>query len=104
MSDVQIGMEAVKTQLAGLSPGQTSPMFEVGPRTWWVHVVSVEGGESRSLYDPEVQRQLYTELYNRRSAEERERYIKTLLDKGVYDDMDAMRLKLVRIAIVRYAR
>ena len=59
--------------------------------------------EGVSIYDPRVQRQLEEELRIRRRAEERVRFINSLLAGGIYDEINEMGERLVAIAVARYA-
>jgi len=104
-------LDAIK----GLNEGATSRPVEVtiAPlmagesarvSVYWYQVVSVTRSESRTLYDPVVQRQLYNEVYRRRLDEERDRYLMSLMSKGIYDDVEEMSLRLRRVALLRYGR
>jgi len=98
-----------------LKTGETSNPVEIEipssqpqgePRTtvYWYHIKSIEQPEARTLYDPAVQRALYNELYRRRTNEEQDRYLQSLLGKGIYDDQEEMLLRLRLIALKRYGR
>jgi len=92
--------EDLKAAIAGLTEGQTSAPVEVGDRVWWIHIDKVEQGQVKSIY--EVQRSLYNELRDRRAYEEFVRYTDSLFQNGIYDDLEMMTQRLIRIAIVRY--
>ena len=89
--------------LEALEEGQTTDRFELGTSTWWIHLTAIESPEGRSLYDPDVQRRLEAEIRGRRMEEERARYIRSLLEKGIYDELQAMATRLIDIAITRHA-
>lgn len=101
VSDIEIA-EIYKPHLKGLQAGETTGAIERENRTVWLHVVKVEQPPPRSLYD--VQRQLESELYLRRRAEERAEYIKSLFEKGIYSELDEMSRRVLAVALVRYGR
>lgn len=82
--------------------GETTPAIERGTQVWWLHVESIEQPPARSLYDPEVQSALRGEIRARRTTEEQLRYLRTLLEDGIYDELDAMGQRLLTIAVIRY--
>lgn len=96
--------ESIKSRIAGLEVGQTSEPFELGSSTWWLHIADIEQEAGRDLYDPQVQRQLSATLRNRRFNEEMNRYINTLFEQGVYDEIETMMTRLLEIAAVRYGQ
>jgi hypothetical protein len=95
--------ETVRANMASLARvGDTTSAFQVGGTTWWVHVVDVEQPPQVSLYDPQVQRQLSRYLRAVRGNEEQNKFISTLLERGIYDELDAMAERLLAIAVLRY--
>lgn len=92
--------DPIKARIVDLEVGETSEAFEQGASTWWLHVAGIDQPEGRNLY--EVQRQLHESLRSRRFNEELNRYIATLLESGVYDELDSMLNRLLQIAAVRY--
>ena len=96
--------EPMKEALAGLDAGDTSAPFALGSGTVWLHVVEITRPVARSIYDPEVQIMLKNMIRNRRSQAEWVRYVNSLLDRGIYDELDQMADRLYRIALDRYAR
>lgn len=104
ITDLQDVNDAVKSHLEGLGEGQTTEPFESGRSTLWLHVQKVERPEGRSLYDRSVQRQLAQDLFLRRSAEEWQRYERSLFEEGIYDELEDMADRLLEIALQRYAR
>ena len=58
---------------------------------------------AHSIYDPTVQRVLKNAIRARRSQEEWNRYIESLLERGIYNELDEMSERLYDIAIARYA-
>ncbi len=94
--------EDFKARITDLRVGETSESFAVGTSTWWVHVTEINEAEQHDIYDPKVQRLLMEELRRRRQEEEQARYVGTLMEGGIYDEINAMAERLLRIAIFRY--
>ena len=91
-----------KEHLAGLGPGETSKPFERGTRTIWIAVIEINRSQKRSLFDPEIQRSLYQDIYSRRLSEAQEEFVQNILDEGIYDDLKEMEDKIVQIALSRF--
>lgn len=103
LTRIELANEIVREQIAGLvAEGDTTEAFELGTTTWWIHVEQIVQPEHRSLYDPDVQRRLAQEIRRNRSTEEQDRYIASLLERGIYDELDAMAQRLLAIAMLRY--
>ena len=49
-----------------------------------------------------IQRALYRDIYARRIGDAQQAYIKGILDKGIYDDLQDMEMKVVAIALSRF--
>lgn len=94
--------ENVRQQLIGLERGETSEPFELGSSTWWLHIAEITQLPGRDLYEPEVQRALSERIRQQRFREEEDRYVQSLLQRGIYDELNAMNEVLVRIALLRY--
>lgn len=92
--------EHIRQHIVSLEVGQTCQPFEQGSSTWWLHIADIEQPEGHSLY--KVQRALRTRLQERRFNQEMSRYIDSLFEKGIYDELDSMLLRLIEIAMVRY--
>ncbi len=104
ISDIEVS-EQMKAVLAGLGAGQTSEPFTQGSATVWLNVVSVDRPPGITLYDdPQVQRRLAEDIRKRRNKQEWDRYVNSLLDRGIYDELDDMADRLYRIALLRYGR
>ena len=103
ITDIEVS-PAMKAALAGLEEGDTSAPFELGAGTLWLHVVSFEQPPARSIYDTDVQLRLGNVIRNTRRQMEWDRYIQSLLQEGIPDDLEDMADRLFRIAISRYAR
>jgi hypothetical protein len=95
--------EVLLGQVATLKAvGDTTPAFPLGSSTWWLHLAELDQPPQRDLYDSRVQRMLSSTIRRARSFEEQDRYIATLMEKGIYDELDDMTQRLLRIAIRRY--
>ena len=103
ITDIEVA-DAVKSRLEGLSEGQTTEPFVLGASTIWLHVQKVERRPARSLFEPAVQRQLAEQLQQRRSNEEWDRYVRSLFEEGIYDELEDMADRLLEIALQRYGR
>ncbi len=103
VTDIEVP-EAMKTALEGLDEGDTSKPFQVGSRTAWLHVLEVNRPPARSIFDPGVQLELRNEILGRRGSIEWNRYLSSLMQEGITDDLDAMAMRIYRIALVRYAK
>jgi hypothetical protein len=98
---IELG-DPARAYLVELDVGGTTPAFQVASSTMWLHITEIEQPPGRSLYDPQIQRMLAQQLHMRRSAEERAKYIASLLDEGIYDELDGMVDRLLVIALRRY--
>ena len=103
ITDIEVSPE-MKEALTGLVAGDTSPPFQLGSGTLWLHVVALEQPRSRSIYDPDVQMRLKSAIRLQRSQIEWKRYTDSLLKDGVHDDLEQMADRLFEIARSRYAR
>jgi hypothetical protein len=66
--------------------------------------VSLEQPKSRSIYDTTVQIGLKNAIRAQRSQIEWQRYIDSLLETGVHDDLEQMAERLFEISMSRYGR
>ncbi len=103
ISDLNVN-EEMKVALEGLEEGDTSPPFTLGSVTVWLNVASLNRPRTYTIYDPMVQRVLKNAIRARRGQEEWNRYIESLLERGIYNELDEMSERLYEIAIDRYAR
>jgi hypothetical protein len=103
ITDIEVS-DPMKAALEGLEEGQTSAPFTLGSGTLWLHVVEVQRPESRSIYDPQVQLGLRNTILARRANAEWNRFVNSLLERGVYDELDEMAERLYQIALLRYGR
>ncbi|MHC4428895.1 MAG: peptidylprolyl isomerase [Planctomycetota bacterium] len=103
LAGLEVGPE-IRTALEGLEVGGTTDPIEIGPTVLWLHIQEMTATTSRDLYDPEVQRLLIADIQGRRREEEWNRYIASLLDRGIFDELDEMADRLYEIAMERYGR
>lgn len=103
ISEINVNDE-MKKALDGLKDGDTSPPFTLGLVTVWLHVASLDQPPTYSIYDPKVQRILKNAIRMRRTNDEWNKYIESLLETGIYDELDKMSERLYQIAIMRYAQ
>lgn len=95
-------IDEYKPFLKDLHDGLVTPSISYRDRTVWLRVAHLDQPAAKSLYD--VQRQLIAELLERRRAEEREKYIRGLFEKGIYDELDAMADRILAVAMLRYGK
>ena len=94
--------EAIRSRIEPLEVGQTTEPFEVGSSTWWLHLAEMRQPETRDLYDEDLQRILMDQIRQRRQAEEQNVFIDSLLEDGIYDEINVMAERLIAIAVHRY--
>jgi hypothetical protein len=103
VSDVPVA-DALKAGLAKLKgePGETTEAIAGEGRTTWLHIDKIEQPPARTLF--EVQEQLIAELRSRRETEELDKYVNSLFEKGIYDELEQMSRRVLAVALLRYAR
>jgi len=101
ITDIEVSA-VMKQALEGLEQGDTSEPFALGPAMLWLHVVEVERPGARSIYEPAVQLGLRNAIRARRANTEWFRYVNSLLENGVYDELEEMAERLYQIALDRY--
>jgi len=92
----------VRDRLDLATPGSVGEPLDQGAFRTWFTVLAVEQPPGRSLYDPEVQLSLENQLSSMRFAQEQDRYIASLRDRWVSDNLDAMLARLLTITRLRY--
>jgi hypothetical protein len=102
VSDIADLNESYRAALSGLSEGQTTTAIEASGRTQWIHIAKVDQPPMKTVFD--VQREIEGQLRARREREERERYLRTLFDKGIYSEIDEMAKRVLDVALARYGR
>ena len=101
ITDIEVS-EVMKQALEGLEQGDTSEPFQLGSALLWLHVVEVQRPGARSIYEPSVQLGLRNSIRARRANREWFRYVNSLLERGVYDELEEMAERLYQIAMDRY--
>jgi hypothetical protein len=106
LSDASL-VDAWKQHLVPLSAGETSAPFEhVGStgetRQVWLHVADISAPPGRSIYEESVQLELRQQIFNRRFAEERLRYMEEQLGEAVMKDIGDMAQRLQTVGERRY--
>ncbi|MEM7228592.1 MAG: hypothetical protein AAF432_07235 [Planctomycetota bacterium] len=99
---VDIAIESVRDAVLALQTGEWTGPLDVGSQRWWIHLDEVIQDEARSLYDPDLQRQLENEIASARQQEEEQRFFGKLFQRGIYDELDSMVNRLVEVALDRY--
>ncbi len=92
----------VRDRLDVAAPGSVGEPLDQGAFRTWFTVLAVERPPARSLYDPEVQLSLENQLSSMRFAQEQDRYISSLSDRWVADNLDRMLARLLAISRLRY--
>ena len=85
-----------------LKPGQVSPPVETRTQVSWYTVISEEVPQARTIFDPQVQLLIRSQLTNRRDMEARAEYIESLRSRWMSDDIQKMQLRLIQLAMARY--
>lgn len=94
--------QEIRTALASVAQGTvTAPIRKPTSVTWYC-VIDVLQQTQRSIFDPVLQRQLRRALEDQRGRYEQFRYLRSLRDRWVTNDIDQMTLRLTRIAWDRY--
>ena len=101
ITDIEVS-DAMKRALEGLEQGDTSEPFALGSGLLWLHVVEMQRPGGRSIYEPAVQLGLRNSIRARRANVEWFRYVNSLLERGVYDELEDMAERLYQIAMLRY--
>ncbi|MCH8823088.1 MAG: peptidyl-prolyl cis-trans isomerase [Planctomycetes bacterium] len=103
IAEIAVG-DLYKEKLKGLGQGDTTDPIEFETTTMWLHVKKVLRPKGRSLYDHDVQQEIADSLQTFRTDAETEKYIRSLFEDGIFDELDDMRRRLVSIALQRYAK
>lgn len=103
ISEISVA-DRFKKMLKGLGQGDTTEPIESATKTMWLHVKMVSRPKGRSLFDHDVQQELADSLQTFRTDAETEKYIRSLFEDGIFDELEDMRRRLVSIALQRYAK
>jgi len=96
--------EDLRDRLIGLPIDRATESFQQGRRTVWLGILEIDQPPQRTLFDPDVQITIRNALQARGEAIERDRYIKSLRERWIAEDIDEMRFRLIDIALRRYWR
>lgn len=88
--------------LLAVENGQVAEELRKGSTATWYCVTNVQGQANRSIFDSSLQRSIRRGLKEQRSIFERNRYLASLRDKWVTNDIDQMTGRLIVIAWDRY--
>ncbi len=92
----------IRTVLASVAQGKvTAPIRKPTSVTWYC-IMAMEQQTQRSIFDPLLQRQLRRALEDQRGRYEQFRYLRSLRDRWVTNDIDQMTRRLTTIAWDRY--
>ncbi len=100
-----VGLELaddIKKVLIAVEQGKVSAEIRKGSTVTWYCVTDVELQLSRSIFDSVLQRQLRRGLEDQRGRYEQQRYLGSLRDRWVTNDIDQMTRRLTTIAWDRY--
>jgi hypothetical protein len=94
--------DALKAALGEIKPeaGQTTEAIEVRGDVQWLNIAAIEQPPAKTLFD--VQQQLIAELQARRFAEEQRKYVDSLFEKGIFDELETMLRRALTVALMRY--
>jgi len=94
--------QEIKDLLSAVETGKVSAPSRKGSHCSWYCVMNIESQTARSIFDSVLQRQLRRGLEDQRGRYEQVRYLGSLRDKFVTNDIDQMTRRLTRIAWDRY--
>ena len=92
----------IKQRLEGLKHGDISEPFDQSDFVSWFAILEIVHPKQTSLYDPLVQIQLEKQLHDQREQQERRRYLASLRNRWISDDIEVMKSMLIRVAKDRY--
>ncbi len=92
----------IKKALIGLENGKVTSELKTPTALSWYCVIDIETQMSRSIFEPMLQRQIRHGLEDQRGRYEQFRYLGSLRDRWVTNDIDQMTRRLATIACDRY--
>ena len=95
-------VSAIKSKLENLSIGDTSEPLIQGSYISWFSPLDIIQAKAMSIYDPEVQIGLESQLSDIRFRTEQNRYLSSLRNRWISDDINKMLTRLRKIAFNRY--
>ncbi len=94
--------EDIRKALAAAEQGKPTNEVKRGTSVYWFCVLAEEIIEARPIFDPTLQRRIRGGLQEQRARYEQFRYLASLRDRWVTNDIDQMTRRLTDIAIARY--
>jgi hypothetical protein len=92
----------IKKILLAVQNGQVTEELRKGSTATWYCVTNVQQQATRSIFESALQRSIRRGLKEQRGAYERNRYLASLRDRWVTNDIDQMTKRLIVIAWERY--
>ena len=92
----------IKKILLAVENGQVTEELRKGSTATWYCVTNVQEQATRSIFESALQRSIRRGLKEQRGAYERNRYLASLRDRWVTNDIDQMTKRLIVIAWERY--
>ncbi len=83
-----------------LAPGQTTSPIPWDGKLAWIHLEALDPGKGVSLYDAQLE--IESALRDRKFGQERDVYLRRLLERGSFTRIDSMVQEAMTIAIERY--
>jgi len=94
--------EDIRKALAAAEQGKPTTEVKRGTSVYWFCLLSEEIIEARPIFDPILQRRIRGGLQEQRARYEQFRYLASLRDRWVTNDIDQMTRRLTEIALARY--
>ncbi len=94
--------QEIRTALSAVAQGSVTAAIRKPSSVTWYCITDVVQQAQRSLFDPALQRQLRRALEDQRGRYEQFRYLRSLRDRWVTNDIDQMTRRLTTIAWDRY--
>ena len=94
--------EDIRKALAAAEQGKPTTEVKRGTSVYWFCLLSEEIIEARPIFDPILQRRIRGGLQEQRARYEQFRYLASLRDRWVTNDIDQMTRRLTDIALARY--
>ncbi len=95
-------VSTIKSRLENLPIGATSDSLDQGAYISWFSPLQIVQAEGMSIYDPEVQISLEAQLSDIRFRTEQNRYLSSLRNRWISEDINKMLIRLRKIAFNRY--
>ena len=95
-------VSSIKSSLKDLAIGETSQPITQGAYISWFSPLDIVQSKGMSIYDPEVQIGLESQLSDSRFRTEQNRYLSSLRNRWISEDINKMLVRLRKIAFNRY--